>query len=176
MARTPVKKTAVKRTRKVSTPQETAANAVSTALANVARVVLCCFPGSSTQYSYYTRDESIGKGDYCLVVSPYENRNGGSHAITELGGYLNIVKVADVKETVQAVNAAHSWILQRLDISAALNEAARREAAKVLRAKISKARKAAEERVQLEQLRSLSPELDSLLTQLDELEGVIPSA
>lgn len=162
----------VKKTRKKATPQETAANAVSTALAQVARVVIVNFPSSNQGYAYHTRDESIGVGDYALVISPYADRSpAGSWRFDSLGGHLTIVKVVDVKETTHSIQAASKWILSKIDMSQALAEAERREQIEVLQAKIKKARKEAEERVKLEQLRALSPELDALITQLDGLEA-----
>lgn len=169
--KTPLARRVAATARKKASPQETAANAVSTALANVARVVLACFEGNPTCYSYLTRDESLAVGDFALVLSPHGNRGGGSWYLEELRGHLTIVKVVDIKETVQSINAASKWIIGKLDLSDAFAEARRREEIAVLEAKIKQARKAAEERVKLEQLRELSPELDTLITQLDQLQG-----
>lgn len=157
--------------RKKATPQETAANAVSTALANVSRVVIVQFSGNPQTYAYHTRDESLKEGDLALVISPYGASHGGSWKMPELGGYLTIVKVVSIQETAHSINAASKWIVGKLDLTTAFEEARRREEIAVLEAKIKQARKAAEERVKLEQLRELSPELDTLITQLDQLQG-----
>jgi hypothetical protein len=159
-----------KRTKK--TAQETAANAVNTALAAVSRVVIVNFPSSNQGYAYHTRDDSIGVGDYCLVISPYADRSpAGSWRFDALNGHLTIVKVVDIKETTHSINAASKWILGKIDLSLALAEAERRQKIEVLQAKITKARKEAEARIKLEQLREYSPELDALITEMDELSG-----
>lgn len=152
-------------------PQETATKAVSKSLAECSRVIIVHFGDNTQTYAYHTRDESIQVGDFAIVISPYSSRNTTGFATPELGGYPTIVKVVDVKETVHSVNMASKWIIQKLDLRAAIEEAQRKEAIEVLRAKITKARKAAEERVKLEQLRELSPELDDLLNQYDALTG-----
>lgn len=167
--RKPTVRTSVAKARIAKSPQDTAANAVSTALANVSRVVIVNFAGNPQTYSYHTRDESIQVGDYCLVISPIQDHKRGSWRIQNLNGFLTIVKVVDVKETTHSINMASKWIVGKLDITSALAEAERQEQLAVLKAKIDKARKAAEERVKLEQLRELSPELDSLITAYDAL-------
>ena len=149
------------------TPQQAAAQALSTALASVARVVLVNFANNDNNYSYYTRDESIVEGDYCIVISPFCDSYGFHNA--QLGGYPSIVKIVSVKETVESVNIASKWIIQKLDLTAAIAEAEVRDRIQVLETKIKKARKAAEERIKLDQLRELSPELDGLITELDSL-------
>jgi hypothetical protein len=170
--KTPVSKhSTVAKTRARKSPQETAANAVSTALAQVARVVIVQFPSNNQGYAYHTRDASIGVDDFCLVISPYADRNCGSFRIPELNGYLAIVRVIDVKETPHSINAASKWIVGKLDISQAIAEGERLAQIEVLQAKIKKARKEAEERVKLEQLRELSPELGTLMDELDALQG-----
>ena len=148
-------------------PQQAAAKALSTALANVARVVLVNFAGNDANCSYYTRDESIVEGDYCIVIIPFSDRYGFHNA--QLNGYPSIVKVLSAKETVQSVSAASKWIVQKLDLTAAIAEANKRERISVLETKIKKARKAAEERIKLDQLRELSPELNDLINELDSL-------
>jgi hypothetical protein len=162
------RKTRVLKTTK-QTAQETAANAVSTALADVSRVVLVVFNNNCQTYAYHTRDSSLKVGDYALVVSPHDGPRG--FRVDELNGSLQIVKIVDIKETVHSINAASKWIVGKIDLTAAFEEQRRREEIAVLQAKIQKARKAAEERVKLEQLRELSPELDTLITQLDQLQG-----
>ena len=111
------------------------------------------------------------------MISPYSGRapwvEGNDHHFREeaLGGYPSVVRVVDVKETTHSINKASKWIVQKLDLSVAMAEAEKRQQIQVLTAKISKARKEAEERVKLEQLRELSPELSSLLDQLDALQA-----
>jgi hypothetical protein len=160
---------AVARTRRKATPQETAANAVSASLAQVSRVVLVVFNGNTQPYAYHTRDPELKVGDFALVVSPHDGPRG--FRVPELDGSLQIVRVVDVKETAHSINAASKWIVGKIDLTAAFEEAERRGQIAVLEAKIKQARKAAEERVKLEQLRELSPELDGLITQLDQLKG-----
>lgn len=166
---TPAKRKYVRKPK--ATPRETATRAVSTALAECSRVVIVHFGDNTQTYAYHTRDESIEVGDFAIVISPYSGRNTTGFATPELGGYPTIVKVVDVKETVHSVNMASKWIIQKLNLASAIAEAQRKEAIEVLRAKISKARKAAEERVKLEQLRELSPELNELINQYDALTG-----
>lgn len=166
--KTPARTKTITARRKAS-PQETAANAVSTALSQVSRVVLVVFNGNSQPYAYHTRDPDLKVDDFALVVSPHDGPRG--FRVPELNGSLQIVRIVDVKETTHSINAASKWIVGKIDLTAAFEEARRREEIAVLQAKIQKARKAAEERVKLEQLRELSPELDTLITQLDQLQG-----
>lgn len=161
-------RTSVRKPRAPKTPQEVASTAVSTALADVARAVLVVFNGNhGGRYSYMTKDADIKVGDYAVVISPHAGNS--SFTLDTMQGHLTIVRVVDVQETVQSVNAASKWLLCRLPLEEALARMARQEQLKVLQAKIAKARKAAEERVQLEQLRNLSPELDALINEFDAI-------
>jgi hypothetical protein len=167
--KTIVRKPALKR-RTSKSPQQTAAQAVSTALAQVSRVVIVNFHDNNQGYAYHTRDESLGVGDFAVVISPHSGRGSGGF-IPELNGYPTIVKVVDVKETSHSINAASKWIVQKVDLALAIAEGERRQRIEVLEAKITKARREAEARVKLEQLREFSPELSGLLDELDQLKS-----
>jgi hypothetical protein len=137
------------------------------------RIVSVLFPNNNTEYSYYSDIEGLEVGDFAIVASPHGNEYAaGRFRSTELDGYPTVVRVVSTQETVKAVNKAAKWIVQKIDIAAYVERLNAERQLEVLRAKIEKAKKAALEQAQLATLRTLSPELDALVTELAKLTGV----
>lgn len=125
-------------------------------------------------YAYYTDDETIAKDDFVVVVSPY-----GEVYDDESQGYVKVVKVVSVEETVEAITKASKWIVQKVDLAAYRERMKRIERLKLLDAKIEQAKKEAMRRLELKQLMDMSPELKQLVEErlglsepaADEAEG-----
>ena len=156
------------------TPKTTLAQALSTI--TLPRIVAVIFPGNSTEYSYHCDIADVNVGDYVIVASPHPSNDRYSYSgqnffSPELKGYPTVVRVVRTEETTRDVNKATKWVIQKLDIDKYVARMAYEQQVDVLQAKISKAKKEALERAQLATLRSLSPELDALVTELANLTG-----
>lgn len=108
-------------------------------------------------YAYYTEDADIGVGDALVVDSPY-------------GGY-KVVACVSVSDTVDAIQKAAKWVVDRVDVSGHAKREANRQKREVLIARIQRAEKEARAKLEMEKLRDLSPELKGLLDELKALEA-----
>jgi hypothetical protein len=138
------------------------------------RIIGVNFPTGGKTYHYYTDDASITIGDYVVVVSPNSSCYGAQTDPTfdkALGGYPVVVRVETVEETLEAIEKVAKWVVTRVDLQAYAKRIETEESIRLLRAKIAKAEKQAREMLELENLRSLSPELGTLLDELKALTG-----
>ena len=128
------------------------------------------FPSSDKVYHYYT-DLDLAVGDFAVVVSPYDGgyNERGRHFDSKLDGHPVVVQVATVEETLEAIEKVVKWVVQKVDVQAYADRLEAEKRVAVLRAKIARAEKAAREQLELEKLRSLSPELSGLLDELQAL-------
>jgi hypothetical protein len=117
-------------------------------------------------YAYYTNDNSLVKGDFAIVVSPFGNLYDDKSQ-----GYITVVKVISIEETVEAITKASKWIVQKVDLDSYREHMAQIARVKLLDAKIEVARKEAMHRLELKQLMDLSPELATLVKERLELDG-----
>lgn len=110
---------------------------------------------ASKVYDYWTDDETIEEGDYCVVKAP---------------GGLKVVKVVKVCKDVQSVgHNGLAWIIQKVDLSGSLK---RQERAKVigqlkqrLQEEVSKAKRT----VEMAGLVKANPDLQKVLDAFAEL-------
>lgn len=139
------------------------------------KIVAVIFPGNSTEYSYHCDIPDVQQGDYVIVASPNASDRyvrSQNFFSPELKGYPTVVRVVRTQETVKDVSKASKWVIQKLDIDKYVERLAHEQQVEVLRAKIKRAKEEAMERAQLATLRTLSPELDLLVTELADLTGV----
>lgn len=168
-------KTTDKKTRKKTTTRKPRTVPLATRpTAPVMRTVTVNFAGSPGQpYAYQTYDETIQKDDFVIVISPYDGHRGQSKTSPlyskEANGFPVVVRVVSVVETVESVLRATKWIIGKVDLETAILEEQQRQQKALLDAKIARATKDALESIQLERLRSLSPELDALITERQKL-------
>lgn len=134
--------------------------------APVERMVTVQFDGSPKRYAYQTNDPTIAVDDLCIVIAPSSHY---AERFNAAGGYPTIVKVTSVQETAESITRATKWIVQKIDLSTAIEAQAKREAIALLDAKIARETKRAQEMLTLERLRDLSPELSALIDQRNEL-------
>lgn len=140
------------------------------------KIVAVIFPGNSTEYSYHCDIPDVQQGDYVIVASPNVSHDRYDRSQNffspELKGYPTVVRVVRTQETVRDVSKASKWVIQKLDIDKYVERLAYEQQVEVLRAKIDRAKKEALERAQMATLRTISPELDLLVTELANLTGV----
>lgn len=136
------------------------------------RIVRCQFDDSrgAKTYGYFAGDLDIKAGDYAVVASP--NSSGGDVYDDDAGGYLKVVRVVSVEADVSSVERAAKWLIAKVDTSAYAERRRRIEEVKTLDAQIARARKAAIELLELQQLAALSPALADLIGRRNELMGV----
>lgn len=146
-----------------------------TQVVHLPKIVAVIFPGNSTEYSYHCDIPDVQVSDYVIVASPSGDRydrSGQNFFSPELKGYPTVVRVVRTQETVKDVSKATKWVIQKLDIDKYVERLAHEQQVDVLKAKIDRAKKEIMERAQLATLRSMSPELDALVTELASLTGV----
>lgn len=131
-----------------------------------ARIILCSF-GGSKGYAYFTDDATIEVGDKVLVVAPNgQNGNPVHDGKGAILGYLTLVTVTGVDETVEAVEKVREWIVGKVDLAAYIAKREREQKRSVLEAKIKRAAQEARSRIDVAALAKDNPDLQALIAQL----------
>lgn len=118
-------------------------------------IVGVTFDTSSRIYSYFSDDLSIQIGDRAVVESPHD-------------GYT-LVRVVSVGDTIEGLEKAYKYLVCKIDDSAYLARKAKDREIALLRIKLEKEKKLAEERKVLESLREVSPEAAEIVDKLEKL-------
>lgn len=154
--------------RKIDT---TTAETVPAALVVGQAVVRCTFDDGGKEYGYFAGGIELKEGDAVVVASPYgEGPNSNRGTFDEAcGGYLKVVRVSSVEPNVDAIERAAKWIIGKVDTAEYVQRRERIEELRTLDAQIKRAAREATQRLELEQLKAVSPELTALLAKRDEM-------
>lgn len=141
-----------------------------------ARILQCVFGDTpmADKYAYFTNDPTIQAGDLVVVAVPKDyEKNSFALPFTNEDRlerrYVKIVKVISTEETVEGIERVREWIISKIDTTGYNERRSAEKARALLIAKIKRAKEEALEALTLDTLKSMSPELDKLITELAAL-------